>query len=359
MTELARNTILLGDAASRLRGLPASNVDCVVTSPPYYMLRNYGVEGQLGLEADVEAWVDGLRRVLAEVARVLKPAGSVWLNLGDSFSRAAKYGAPAKGFLLAPERLLLALAADGWMVRGKAIWHKPNAMPHSVSDRLNTTYEVVYHLVRQSRYFFDLDAIREPHTSTGTKRQRTPIGTRPAWAGPLAGSQDGLRRARAAGLPGHVLGKNPGDVWTIPTRGYRGAHFATFPPDLIRRPILATCPEVVCTACGAPWRRSVQVRRFGLTEPTPKERYVRRYRRQWRTIRTIGELAPCGCGAPTLPGVVLDPFFGTGTVGAVAGELRRDWVGIELNPDYARLAEERMGRAALASSRTSTDELVA
>lgn len=316
MTELPRNTILVGDAAKRLREMPSASVDCVITSPPYYQLRNYGAPGQIGLEPHVDGWVVALGRVFAEVARVLKPTGVLWLNLGDSFSRHSRYGAPPKSLLLGPERLLLALAADGWIVRNKVIWAKTNPLPSSVTDRLSLTYEVVYFLVRSPRYFFDLDAIREPHRSSAAKRARPPLNLTPDWAGPLAATLGGLRRARAAGTPGHVLGKNPGDVWQVATRGYRGAHFATFPEALIRRPILATCPQAVCTACGHPWRRKAQLER--------------------------GALLPCGCGAPTRPGVVLDPFFGSGTVGVAAQRLGRDWIGIEVNPTYVELAEARL-----------------
>jgi site-specific DNA-methyltransferase (adenine-specific) len=346
MTKLPRNTILTGDAVTRLRELPGGAVDCVITSPPYFQLRDYGTAGQLGLEATVEDWVAGLRPVFAEVARALKPSGSLWLNLGDSFSRHARYGAPPKGLLLAPERLVLALAGDGWLVRNKVIWAKTNPMPTSVTDRLTLTYEPVYFLVRSRRYFFDLDAIREPHRSRSDRKTgRTPLGVRPGWSGPLAGSRDGLRQARPDGRPGHVLGKNPGDVWPIATRGYPGAHFATFPEELVRRPILATCPEVVCTACGRPWRRPVTVRRIGRTAPAGTDDYVRRYPRRWETVREVGALVPCGCDAPTVPGVALDPFFGTGTVGVVARRLGRDWLGIELSPEYVRLAWDRLGRS--------------
>ena len=246
--------------------------------------------------------------VFAEAARVLKPTGVLWLNLGDSFSRHHRYGAAPKSLLLAPERLLLALAQDGWIVRNKVIWSKTNPLPSSVSDRLSLTYEVVYFLVRSPRYYFDLDAIREPHRSSAAKPARPPLNLTPDWAGPLASTLGGLRRARAAGTPGHPLGKNPGDVWQIATRGYKGAHFATFPETLVRRPLLATCPAAICTACGQPWMRQ----------------------------------ARCHCGARTLPGVVLDPFFGSGTVGVAAQKLGRDWIGIELNPAYVRLAEARL-----------------
>ena len=318
MSELPRNTILTGDAAARLAELPEASVDCVVTSPPYYQLRDYGTAGQLGLEPTVDDWTVALRLVLAEMARVLKPSGAFWLNLGDSFSRHSRYGAPAKGLLLAPERVVQALATDGWLVRNKVIWAKTNPMPTSIRDRLSLTWEVLYLLVRSPRYYFDLDAIREPHTTAGARSPQAPLGKRPEWAGPLAGSQDGLRRARAYGVPGHPLGKNPGDVWRLATRAYKGAHFATFPPELIRRPILATCPPLVCSHCGQAWG-PVTKSRSGLAGPT------------------------CHFAANPRPGVVLDPFFGTGTVGLVARELGRDWLGIELKPEYVALARDRLG----------------
>lgn len=347
--KLPRRKILLGDALERLRELPTASVDTTVTSPPYYQLRDYGTDGQLGLEPTVDEWVQNLRAVFEEVARVLKPAGSLWLNLGDSFSRHGKYGAPPKSLLCAPERLLLALAEDGWIVRNKVIWHKPNPLPTSIGDRLTLTYEVVYLLVRAPRYFFNLDVIREPHRSATARRARTPVDKRPDWAGPLAGKQDGLRRARPADQPGHELGKNPGDVWTIATKGFSGPHFATFPPELIRKPILATCPEAICTRCGLPWRREVKVRRNpvggGSKTAPPRDRQVMRFGERWHTVREVGQLIPCPCEAPTVPGVVLDPFSGVGTVGLVAEQHGRDWLGIELNPEYRNLALRRIEAA--------------
>src|SRR2546421_7052220 len=305
-----RNTILVGDAVTRLREVQASTVDTVVTSPPYFALRDYGVPGQLGMEPTVHAWVANLRAVFREVARVLVPTGSLFLNLGDSFSRHPRYGAPNKSLLLSPERLLLALSQDGWIVRNKLIWAKTNPLPSSVSDRFTLTYEWVYFLVRQERYFFDLDAVREPHRTQASGQRTGATNGRPEWAGTLAGTLGGLR----AGPGRHPLGKNPGDVWQVATRGFKGAHFATFPPELVRRPILAGCPAVVCTKCG-----QGQKQRTGTLQ--------------------------CDCHAPARRGLVLDPFFGTGTVGLVAQELGRDWLGIELNPEYAAMAEERLGLA--------------
>lgn len=323
MSRLPRNQFLVGDVRRLVAELPAKSVDCVVTSPPFFLLRDYQVAGQMGLEETVEDWVSELRTVFAGLARVLKPTGSVWLNLGDSFSRHHRYGAPAKSLLLGPERLALALLEDGWTVRNKIVWAKSNTMPTSVRDRLAAKHEVVYFLTRSQQYWFDLDAIRVPHRSTAGRHHVAVPRTRPVWAGPLAGSNSGLAKLKGAGRVGHRLGANPGDVWVTAASNYRGAHFATFPPTLVVRPLLATCPERVCMACGRPWRR--------LPPRDVGESFVR------------GEqVADCNCGAGFRSGVVLDPFAGAGTVPLVADQHRRDWVGIELNPEFVRLARKRI-----------------
>jgi hypothetical protein len=172
-------------------------------------------------------------------------------------------------------------------------------------------------------YYFDLDAIRVPHRSrTGRVQAAGAISTKPpAWAGPLAGANHGLARLKARGLPGHPLGKNPGDVWELATAGYRDAHFAVFPEKLVERPIRAACPEHVCTACNQPWRRKADSSGDLILRPT------------------------CTCRAPYRPGLVLDPFIGSGTVGVVAERLGRDWLGIDLNPDFAELARGRIEAA--------------
>lgn len=316
MSRLMHNRVLVGDVRERLTEIPDSSVDCVITSPPYYQLRDYGASGQIGLEATVDGWVDELLLVLRGLKRVLKPTGSLWLNLGDSYSRHARFGTPAKGLLLGPERVVLALAADGWIVRNKVVWAKTNPLPHSVADRLTNKYEVVYFLTRSPRYFFDLDAIRLRHdTKHGPHYARTwppPSVLPPGWS--HKGSPNGgLHALKARGMSGHPLGKNPGDVWTLATGSFRGAHFATFPPALVERPLLATCPEHVCSRCGTPVRGSS------------------------RALR-----AECECRATGEPGLVLDPFFGAGTVGLVAEQHGRDWLGIELNPAYAELARTRI-----------------
>ena len=246
-----RNTVLVGDVRKTLGGIAPDSVDCVVTSPPYFRLRNYQVDGQIGHEDTVNAWVDELVKVADGLAEVLRPEGTFWLNLGDAYSRHVRLGGPPKSLLLGPERLALALTQRGWVLRNKIVWAKTNPQPSSVADRLSATWESVYLFAQNKDYWFDLDAVRVPHRSRRTRKSSLkPPTAPPAWAGPLAGSNSGLSRLKAVGQPGHRLGKNPGDVWSHATAGYRGAHFAVFPESLIERPIRAGCPERVCETCG-------------------------------------------------------------------------------------------------------------
>ena len=336
--------VIVGDARDKLKQMTTESVDCVITSPPYFRLRNYQHDAQIGLEAHVDSWVEELRGLMAELKRVLKPTGSLWLNLGDSFSRSIETGASPKSLLLAPERLALAMQRDGWILRNKVIWAKSNPMPTSVRDRLSCTWEVIYFFTRCEHYYFDLDAIRIPHLGMAKspsaaravrESSSTPMGRVPGkawsvpkqWRGPLTGSNDGLDQLKASGLPGHPLGKNPGDLWTIPTAGYRGAHHAVYPERLIELPLLATCPERVCAECGEPW--------------------IRQPHRTVNHQAVLGEIRKvCACpSTETKPGIVLDPFLGSGTTAVVAERLNRDWLGIELNPEFAQLAKQRIDTA--------------
>jgi site-specific DNA-methyltransferase (adenine-specific) len=327
MKSLPRNQVLVGDAASVLAGLLPGSVDCVVTSPPYPAgVRDYGRPGQLGQEATVEEYVDALMSVLRGVRTVLKSAGSLWVVIGDGYGTGGRRGVPAKSLLLAPQRVALALAADGWLIRNVAVWHKSNPMPQSARDRLSATYEVVIFATKAPGYFFDLDAIREPPRTSQRIRRPGELTRR------YQGGNSGLAAMKARGQVGHPAGKNPGDVWGLPTAVDRLGHQATFPEGLIERPILATCPERICVQCDAPWTRPTRILTVHTTEGP-------------RHVRRVGELARCDCHAPSRPGVVLDPFFGTGTVGVVAERLGRDWLGIELNPAYAELAEQRLAKA--------------
>lgn len=330
--ELPRRQILIGDARAQLQRLPAGSVDCVVTSPPYFGLRDYGHPDQLGSEPDISAWVKNLVAVAAELRRVLRPDGTVWLNVGDGYSRHPREGAMKKSLLLGPQRLALALQDDGWIVRNYIIWAKRNPMPASTTDRLTCGHETVLLLTKQPHYYFDLDAIRVPAITTVTPA-KDPAAARPHYPPeaavphrgrvPRVDLNRGLAGLKAAGQQAHPLGRNPGDVWQFATASYRGAHFAVFPTDLALRPVLAGTPERRCTSCALPWRHALQ--------------------RHGNRLLAVGPLQPaCDCGAPWRPGVVLDPFMGTGTVAEATG---RDWLGIELNPTYGALAWSRITAA--------------
>jgi DNA modification methylase len=322
-----RNQVLQGDALAVLRTLLDASVDCVVTSPPYFQVRSYqGGAQEFGQETHVDEWVAHLRAVAAEIARVLVPWGTFWLNVGDVYASRPSEGAPAKSLLLGPERLAQALLADGWLVRNRLSWSKPNPLPSSAADRLTQSWEFVYLLVRERRYFFDLDAIREPLASAEAARPR-PTPDRRTCHGSRDHGHSGLTRLGREGMRGHPLGKNPGDAWRIAGARVRG-HSASFPAELIRRPILASCPEKVCTRCGRPWQRARHPVRFVDGKPQPRA------------------LVPCGCEAATRSGLVLDPFMGSGTVALVARQHGRDWLGIELNPKYVQLTRERLERSA-------------
>jgi site-specific DNA-methyltransferase (adenine-specific) len=340
MSALPLGQILVGDARERLAELPSASVDCIITSPPYWALRDYGHEDQLGAEPSVDGWVTAVVELCDQLARVLTPTGSLWLNLGDSFARRPQDGAPTKSLLLGPQRVALQLLDHGWLVRNQAIWAKTNPMPSSVSDRLTTTYEVIYFLTRQRRYFFDLEPLRRPTRSKGQPLERRPASYPPRAAVPSLGRGSaprvnlnrGLVSMKASGRNSHPRGANPGDIWAIGTGRYPGAHFATFPRELVRRPLLAACPELVCTACTRPWQR-------------PKQPVGER-RRPRPALQ-----AACQCRAPTRRGIVLDPFIGAGTTALEAEQRGRDWLGIELNPVYAELARQR-----LADWRASTQD---
>lgn len=302
-------TLLLGDALTTLRTLPTASVDCIVTSPPYYGLRDYGTPGQYGLEASPAEYVETMRALFAEARRVLADDGTLWLNLGDSYAsggrttydtrggntRANGYAAqrapselPGKNLLGIPWRTAFALQDDGWILRNEIIWHKTNAMPESIKDRLSTRHEHLFLFAKASRYSFDLDAIREPHTMRPQRRprghkERQKLGVLPAQTWSTSERDE-------PGVDGHPLGRNPGDVWSIPTRPYTAAHFAVFPIDLPIRCIKAGC-------------------RPG--------------------------------------GTVLDPFSGSGTTGAAARQLGRKYIGIDLNPAYHDLARDRFAQGVL------------
>jgi site-specific DNA-methyltransferase (adenine-specific) len=326
---LPRRRILIGDVRTQLKKLPDAAVNCVITSPPYFQLRDYGHDNQIGTEAHVEAWAATIAAVCADLWRILTPEGALWLNLGDGYARHPKEGTSKKSLLLGPQRVALRLTRSGWLLRNQVIWAKRNPIPSSVTDRLATTHELIYFFTKQPNYYFDLDAIREPTSGTVPPRRRPQKNYPPQHVVPMIGNtpridlNQGLLAQKAEGRNSHPLGKNPGDVWSLATASYRGAHFATFPIELVHRPLLSTCPAQLCAACGRPWHRATQVI-------------------DGRKLATGPLHATCTCQAEWKPGVVLDPFLGSGTVAIAAETHERDWIGIELNPDYAALAERRI-----------------
>lgn len=301
------NTIIQGDAREVLKTLPDKSIHCCVTSPPYYGLRDYGVDGQIGLEETPEEYVENMVEIFRRVRRVLRPDGTLWLNLGDSYAGsgmgAANYpgdygkqnsnkgslsvkgraglvpdGLKPKDLIGIPWRVAFALQGDGWYLRADIIWSKPNSMPESVTDRPTKAHEYIFLLSKSQRYYYDFEIIKEPTiTRDNSYRDRddSKLNNTPG-------------RTRMGGLKtNNYEMRNKRSVWTVPTKPFSEAHFAVFPPKLIEPCILAGCP--------------------------------------------VG-------------GIVLDPFMGSGTTALVAFEHERNYLGIELNPEYIKLANRRLER---------------
>lgn len=354
------------DKAERVADiLPPESVQTVVTSPPYYGLRDYGVEGQIGLEATPEEYIGKLVEVFRGIRKVLRPDGTVWLNLGDSYNGSGgaggdynegglKEGQPRypgrrvkglkpKDLIGIPWRVAFALQADGWYLRSDIIWHKPNAMPESVTDRPTKAHEYIFLLTKNPRYFYDAEAIREP-----ARKQGTP--------GHLK-SGSGLRHENHRSLAGatwDASGRNKRSVWTIPTQPFPEAHFATFPEKLVEPCILAGTSPHACPFCRAPWKRVVErtwvVHR---REPAHDPRSPTKVDSTgWQPARRPTYLwePTCTCEGNDGSGkcLVLDPFAGSGTTLLVAERLGRQAVGIEINPEYVEMAKRRLSKVQLA-----------
>lgn len=327
-------SILIGDCRALLATLPDESVHCCVTSPPYFGLRDYGVEGQLGLEATPAAFIDVMVEVFRQVRRVLRSDGTLWLNIGDSYAssaggysetasrgtsssprigkgtmeavvkghlRSPPSGLKPKDLIGVPWRLALALQDDGWYLRQDIIWSKPNPMPESVRDRCTKAHEYIFLLSKSERYHFDQEAILEPASPNTHARMAQNVAAQ-AGSDRVPGKTNGPMKAVGrknapdgsgtksnesfhAATAGYVEKRNKRSVWTIATQPFKEAHFATFPPALVEPCIRAGCPR---------------------------------------------------------GGTVLDPFGGAGTTGLVAQRLQRDAILIELNPAYAEMARKRI-----------------
>lgn len=312
--------ILPGDAREQLRSLPSDSVQCVVTSPPYYGLRDYEADGQIGLEETPGEYVSALVDVFHEVRRVLRLDGTLWLNLDDSYQDKSLIGVP---WMVAS-----ALREDGWLVRSEVIWAKPRLRPESVTDRPTRAHEQLFLLTLGPNYFYDADAVREEAKD---------------WA-----------------RTGEPATRNRRSVWEISTQPYPGAHFAPFPLRLVEPCVMAGSSLRACGVCGAPQTR-VTARRtdFG-SHSVWTGRTVEEISEagKWTaerlnghaslkagpmvSVETVGWESACGHGDDSGRCIVLDPFAGSGTVGVVCEWLGRDFIGIELNPEYAQLAEKRI-----------------
>ena len=316
--------ILIGDVRSRLAELADGSVQTCITSPPYFGLRDYGHDGQIGLEPTPDDYVKELVAVFREVWRVLADDGTLWLNLGDSYAGPPKgnlngqdksgltstqtqrnspvgidkssFGIPSKNLLGIPWRVAFALQADGWYLRQDIIWAKPNPMPESVTDRCTKSHEYLFLLSKSARYFYDHEAIKEDaltgwngsefDTGKTADHQLQRMSKQPRFGGSKYGDSDDPAHATKSGNEYEPNGtRNKRDVWTIPTKPFKGAHFAVMPEALVEPCVLAGSRE--------------------------------------------GDL-------------VLDPFAGSGTVGVVALRHQRNFVGTELNPEYAQMAVERI-----------------
>lgn len=293
------STLIAGDCVAGMQTISAGGVHCVVTSPPYWGLRDYGADGQLGQERTAADYLARMVEVFRAVRRVLRDDGTLWLNIGDTYRAGQVCGIPW--------RLAFALQDDGWRLRQEIIWHKPSPMPSSVRDRCTTAHESLFMLTKSRRYFYDAKAIGEPYAN-GIGRDRLACPK----AAIARGSSEGGRMRSAFYARGW---RNRRSVWTIASQNYRGAHFAVMPAPLVEPCILAGTNAAGC--CGE-----------------------------------CGSLVACQCGADRIPCTVLDPFAGSGTTLAVAIANGRSAIGCELNRDYIALARERIDAVTRIAART-------
>jgi site-specific DNA-methyltransferase (adenine-specific) len=352
MARKLENRIICGSAKEVLQTMPAESINCCISSPPYWALRDYGVEGQLGLEKTFEEYIDKLCGIYDEVKRVLRPDGTCWVNLGDTYNNVTPGGRDAnrwpkqsrndhtpnnrsmpanvkvKSLCLIPQRFAIEMVNWGWILRNVIIWAKPNPMPSSAKDRFTVDFEYVYFFTKQKRYFFE--PIYEPYlTESNAERPRMGQGQNTQYEQKRSGvgwgntrandpsdkrNDSGTRIKNEASTP---LGRNKRTVWTIPTQAYPDAHFATFPEKLVEPMILAGCPKEVCSSCGQ-GRRKV----YENNSPNDKKQWPtgwgsRGYKGEKHigahtheiTERNFKCYTDCGCGAEWRPGIVLDPFW--------------------------------------------------
>ena len=283
--------IISGDCRTVLTDLDEGSVQTCVTSPPYFGLRDYGVDGQIGNESLPEEYIESLVGVFRAVKRVLKDDGTLWLNLGDSYSRGDRgtLNIKPKDLIGIPWRVAFALQGDGWFLRQDIIWHKPNPMPESIKDRCTKAHEYIFLMSKSPKYYYDNDAIKERCEESNIEdyKRRKTLNNKGAGKGSYEEARPDLSRGREAYMPSDFM-RNKRSVWTVPTKPFKDAHFATFPKKLIK---------------------------------------------------------PCILAGSNRNDVVLDPFCGAGTTGLVASENGRGFLGAEINPEYKKIADRRISAA--------------
>jgi DNA modification methylase len=398
MKPLLINHIYPGDVRKVLKKLPDNSVDCIVTSPPYWGLRDYGVGGQLGLEPTPQEYIRTMVRIFRECKRILKPTGTLWLNIGDSYAGSgkgsnpdgsphesklrAKQGTnrgavegialktPARSIKLKPGdmvgipwRLAFALQEDGWYLRQDIIWHKRNPMPESVTSRCTKAHEYIFLLSKRKsgEYYYDAEAIKDEPSEAFANHRRFQNGSNGAniksgYEDALAQNPKAPHRLYTNGAAQRV---NKRSVWTISPQPCPEAHFATFPEELPGLCIAASTSEKGnCAKCGAPWERIVEKRggSIGNGSWTKNSRDLKHgmmaantteakklMRNNGYKVEIIGWQPTCECNCEEVaPPVVFDPFMGAGTTALVARKKLRHFAGIELNPQYIEIAKRRL-----------------
>lgn len=367
---MKRNTIEAMDVLEYLARLSDESVNCVVTSPPYFSMRDYGVEGQIGLEETPQAYLARMVAVFREVRRVLRSDGVAFVNMGDSYAGSTQggsdrsyvdggkdrlrkqvqalkhiksnyFGFKPKDLMMIPARVAIALQDDGWYLRSDIIWHKPNPIPESARDRPTSAHEHVFMLTRAATYWSDMDAVRQQASPTSHGGGQLHDARKTQQLTP--GQNKGLATARASRR------RNLRNVWSINSIGTKHAHFATFPPALVERCVLIGAPVKTCAECGAGWLRLVEK---AFVQTGTKRNHISGgdFGQGWEGIprgmvqvETKGFSPSCQCASQdTQPGIVLDPFMGIGTTALVARHLGRHFIGCDLNPDYVALANDRL-----------------
>ena len=352
---MTRPKLLKGDVRQTLQKLETESVHCVVTSPPYWGLRDYGSEGQLGLEETPEEYIGNMVEVFKEVKRVLRKDGTLWLNLGDGFLDKQLVGMPW--------RVALALQADGWWLRNDIIWSKPNPMPEPVKDRLTKSHEYIFLFTKSKSYYYDHEAIKEPYSESSIERINQVTFNSQAGGDKDYGkvsvhsnNTNSIRGTLEKFKENLGSGRNRRSVWDITVKSYPGAHFATFPEEIPELCIKAGTSEGgCCLECGTPYNRIVEKGERVSSEDYKgqgKKDYAsalaenpsdvkRRTLESMRQVIYKGWEGGCNCKGVKIPCTVLDPFAGSGTTCAVASRLGRDSIGIELNEEYLKLARKR------------------